>query len=394
MNSKPSSRPGSVQIINGFKAKWISLRLFMSIFFMALNQKSNLFEAIRNFRKVGKRLEKIQGLKRIPRFIKCVEKYYWAEQIPGWPSKQFNRFFEGELLRCNPNRRQKAPLNTIIFSITSRCALQCSHCFDWDNLAREEHLGLEQLLVILKKLEKLGLTHIQFSGGEPLARFDDLITLIEAAKHRMDCWVLTSGFGLTYEKALKLKQAGLTGASISLDHWDENFHNEFRNNSKSYFWVKEAVKNCREAGIITTLAVCATKNFVTNENLKQYFELAKSWGAGFIKILEPRQTGRFRDKDIKLNSAQIELLIDFYRKSYSDSTYQSHPNVVYPGFDQRQVGCLGAGNRYLYIDSKGEIHACPFCHGSVGNALDLPWEEAITKLRIKGCEEYGLCTLD
>jgi MoaA/NifB/PqqE/SkfB family radical SAM enzyme len=86
-------------------------------------------------------------------------------------------------------------MNTLIFSITSRCPLKCSHCFEWDNIASQEHLQLNDLLEIMDRLKVLHLTHIQFGGGEPLARFDDLLVLINKAKPDMDCWVLTSGLG-------------------------------------------------------------------------------------------------------------------------------------------------------------------------------------------------------
>ncbi len=65
---------------------------------------------------------------------------------------------------------------------------------------------------------------------------------------------------------------------------------------------------------------------------------------------------------------------------------------MFPGFGQRQVGCLGAGNRYMYIDSKGDIHACPFCQGAAGNALNDSLEEAIARLKKNGCHMFELST--
>lgn len=378
------------KIVSGKKPGWISFRLFLHVFFLALKLNNNPIAAIRNFKKFAEKRKLIQGYDNIPRYVECRGKYHFADQIPGFPSKNFDRFFEQEIIRIEGNSEQKIMMNTIIYSITSRCMLKCVHCFEWDNFDAHEHLKPDDLLIILDKLKSLGLTHIQFGGGEPLVRFDDLLILIENAKNTMDCWMLTSGFGLTAEKARALKQAGLTGASISLDHWDETAHNTFRNHEKSFSWVSQAVKNCREVGIIVCLTICATKQFATEENIRKYYELAKDWGAGFIKILEARKTGRFRGQDVMLNADQVQMLMNFYRQSYSDKTFHNYPIVMFPGFDQRQVGCLGAGNRYMYIDSKGDIHACPFCHGSVGNALNDDLPEAIFKLRQNGCQVFKL----
>lgn len=390
MTAIANSKYSPYNIVSGKKTGWISFRLFLHVFMLALKRYKNPITAIRNFKKFADKRTLIQGYEKIPRYVKCGGKYHFADQIPGFPSKTFDRFFEQEIIRIEGNRQQKIMMNTIIYSITSRCMLKCVHCFEWDNIDSQEHLRPEELLVILEKLKLLGLTHIQFGGGEPLVRFNDLLTLIENAKNSMDCWLLTSGFGLTLEKARALKKAGLTGASISLDYWDEDAHNAFRNHEKSYFWVYQAVKNCQEAGIIVCLTLCATKQFATTENIRKYYELARDWGAGFIKILEARKTGRFRGKDVMLKAEQVQMLMNFYRQSYSDKSFHNYPIVMFPGFDQRQVGCLGAGNRYMYIDSKGEIHACPFCHGAVGNAIHDNLPDAILKLRQSGCQVFNL----
>lgn len=390
MNNQTLDVANPCTIINGNKAAWVNKRLFLSIFMHALKAKKNPLTVIRNLKKFAEKRAKIQGYSKITRFVKSGQKYHFAEQIPGFPSGTFNRFFEAELKRVEGNKERKIMMNTIIFSITNRCPLKCAHCFEWDNLSSHEHLKPGQLITVLEKLKSLGLTHIQFGGGEPLARFDDLLVLIKKAKTNMDCWLLTSGFGLTLEKALELKKAGLTGANISLDHWEETAHNTFRHHGKSFYWVKEAVQNCHRAGIIVSLALCATKEFTTQENILKYYELAKAWNVGFMKILEARKVGRFTGKDVTLSSEQIEMLTNFYLKSYSDDKFRNWPIVMFPGFDQRQVGCLGAGNRYLYIDSKGEIHACPFCQNPVGNALDISFENAIKKLRNNGCQKFPL----
>jgi hypothetical protein len=49
------------------------------------------------------------------------------------------------------------------------------------------------------------------------------------------------------------------------------------------------------------------------------------------------------------------------------------------------VGCFGAGNRLVYVDACAEVHACPFCRGSVGNALTGDLASMVTALRARGC---------
>jgi MoaA/NifB/PqqE/SkfB family radical SAM enzyme len=388
---------GSIEnssIISGLKARWIGLNLLIRILRLAILQERNILRALRIFMKVGSRRKKIHNLPFIAKFVKMDGMYFWGEAAPGYPSMHFDSFIKSEFLRGNNSTNGKIPLHTMIFAITNRCGLECKHCYEWDNLQNGEQLEISGLMKILKNLKNLGLSHIQFSGGEPLARFNDLLTLIEEAKSNMVCWILTSGYGLTKEKAFLLKKAGLTGANISLDHWQEQDHNNFRNNSKSFSWVSEAARNCRQAGIIVSLSLCATMEFISNENLYKYLDLARNWGAGFVRVLEPRKTGRFKDQDVMIGQEQIEILEKFYLETNMNRKFRNYPIVMYPGYHQRRVGCFGAGNRYFYIDSKGDVHACPFCQGAVGNALNGSLSDSIEKLKSTGCHEYRMNLAD
>jgi len=74
--------------------------------------------------------------------------------------------------------------------------------------------------------------------------------------------------------------------------------------------------------------------------------------------------------------------------------YKGYPVLTYPGYYQRRSRCLGAGNRYFYIDSTGDIHACPFCQRKAANAVKGSLAPALEKLRIRGCHEFAVNVLD
>jgi MoaA/NifB/PqqE/SkfB family radical SAM enzyme len=361
----------------------------INVLFLAVTSHKNPITGIKTLRRVQRKRGTIQGLPGFTKYIKAGRRYFFSENIPGWPSPAFNGFFRAEIARSS-DLKKRPSLSTVIFAITSRCRLSCLHCYEWNNISHQDKLTPENLEEIIHKLKEFGVNHIQLSGGEPLERFSDLISLIRFSRERADLWLLTSGFGLTFEKAIELKNAGLTGADISLDHWEEDEHNRSRNSPKSFYWVKEAVKNCRKAGIATTLSLCAFRSFVTLDNLTKYAELAKEWGTGFIRILEPREAGRYKGKDIELGREQINLLEVFFQDFNTSDKFNGYPIVTYPGYNQRRMGCFGAGNRYLYIDSVGDIHACPFCQKSAGNAVSGKLEDAVSVLRSFGCQKYEL----
>ncbi len=380
-------------IVTGIRAKFIRICIVINILLLAVTIQKNPLTGIRMVMGVRKKRKTVQGLSGFRKYIKAGHRYFFSENIPGWPSASFNGFFRAEIARLSDQKRMPA-LSTVIFAITSRCKLGCQHCYEWNNISRDDRLTPENLKLIINKIKEFGVNHIQLSGGEPLERFNDLTRLILFAHKRVDIWLLTSGFGLTPEKAHELKAAGLTGADISLDHWEEDKHNRSRNSPKSFYWVREAAKNCREAGITTTLSLCAFRSFVTYDNLRKYTDLAKEWGIGFIRILEPREAGRFKGKDIALGKEQIELLENLFLDFNSSGNFIDYPIVTYPAYNQRRMGCFGAGNRYLYIDSVGDIHACPFCQKRAGNAVSDRLEDAVTVLKSFGCQMYELNTIE
>ena len=382
----------SPKILFGKRVRFLRKKLHFFIFWQILKLNKNPLSAFREIKRLQKLRSSVQGNQRITKFVKSDKLYYWVTDFPGLPSPNLKKLMQFEFRR---NERFKGngnveniPQQTIIWGITNRCTLQCTHCYDWDNIDSRDHLSLEQLKIILRKIEDQGIRHVQLSGGEPLSRFDDMISILKEASQRIDFWLLTSGFELTKDKAIALKNAGLTGANISLDHWDEKEHNNFRNNPKSFEWVLKAVENCKKAGIMVSLSLCATREFVNEENLEKYGELAKKIGAHFIRILEPRQVGRFSDKIVHLSKDQIDQLSNFTNLMNNHPDFGDFPIVVFFGYHQRKLGCMGAGNRYLYIDANGDFHACPFCRGRKGNALYDSFSDSIEGLRRDGCKAF------
>lgn len=253
---------------------------------------------------------------------------------------------------------------------------------------------MEQLKLVIDKIRDTGIRHVHLSGGEPLNRFEDMLRLMDYAGSSFDFWINTSGYGLTKEKAFMMKKKGMTGALISLDDWDENRHNSFRKNHNSFYWVKEAIGNCNAAGIIVCLSVCPVKEFVSEENLDRYYHKAKELGASFIRILEPRKAGRFANRDVLLDARQIDIIDRFMIARNSDPAFMNYPIIQFPGRHQRKSGCLGAGNRYLYIDSNGEIHACPFCQKTMGNITVESLNTGINRAKASGCLAFSQSTVN
>jgi len=335
-----------------------------------------------------KQRRRLHGNRKDHKIVRSGERYYWSIYTPGFPSRGFNSMIRQEILRALPSELNEVPLQTLILSISSRCHYKCEHCFEGNNIQSKEALSMADLTKVIRDAIHLGIPHLQIGGGEPMLRFRDMITLLELGKEHMEFWLSTSGFELTKVRARELKAAGLTGANISLDHWDEEKHNRFRNHPEAYKWALEAVENCKAAGILPNLTLCVTREMARQKQLMKYLGLARDLDVPFVRFLEARKAGNYAAKDVLLNKKEQQIVVDFYQSMNGSARYRSYPIIQYPGYHQRKTGCYGAGNRYIHIDSAGSYHSCPFCRGAVGNIREMELNQGIRLLREQGCQLF------
>ena len=143
----------------------------------------------------------------------------------------------------------------------------------------------------------------------------------------------------------------------------------FRGNKTAIEQAIFAVEAARNAGLVVSLSVCATKHFLDGGHLMAYMDFAKDLGVQFVQVLEPRSVGHYEGKNVLLEKKHIELLEKIFTDINHLSHYNHYPTMLYHGYHQRRVGCF-SGSRSVYVDSAGDVHACPFCHTKSYNIID------------------------
>ena len=107
-------------------------------------------------------------------------------------------------------------------SLTDRCNLRCSYCMppeglDW--LPKPEVLTDDEVVRLVRiGVERLGITEVRFTGGEPLLRrgLPDLVARTAELRPRPEISLTTNGIGLA-RLAVPLREAGLDRINVSLD---------------------------------------------------------------------------------------------------------------------------------------------------------------------------------
>ena len=118
-------------------------------------------------------------------------------------------------LICHP----LIPPEHVYFSLTNRCNLRCKMCEVSKNSTTEEsELSTEKVKDIILQIRDMGITHIIFSGGEPLLR-KDLVEIIRFSHenniHMVD--LITNGTMLDDAIMKELINAGLNHIGVSID---------------------------------------------------------------------------------------------------------------------------------------------------------------------------------
>ncbi|WP_405428831.1 GTP 3',8-cyclase MoaA [Micromonospora sp. NBC_00617] len=110
-------------------------------------------------------------------------------------------------------------------SLTDKCNLRCTYCMPAEGLpwlAGPELLADEEIVRLVRvAVERLGVTEVRFTGGEPLIRpgLLGIVAAVAALDPRPRISLTTNGIGLD-RLAPALRTAGLDRVNVSLDTLD------------------------------------------------------------------------------------------------------------------------------------------------------------------------------
>ncbi|MFN8256239.1 MAG: radical SAM protein [Bacteroidales bacterium] len=372
-----------------FELKLLKFKVLSGLFWLMLKRTGHLFKAIKLIGQIKEKYQSVFGEPLITKAAKVDNRYFWRLATPGFPSMAASKMHENEMNRFLPNKGNFG-MRSVLFAITKKCTLKCEHCFEWENLNKKETLSTSDIINIVQKYQDFGTTQMMFSGGEPLQRINDIYKILNSARPGTDFWIITSGIGLSFEKATKLKAGGLTGIMVSIDHYDGLKHDRFRGLPGIFDMACQAILNSNKAGLVSAISVCTTKNMVNEDNLIAFMDMAKNLGVSFVQFIEPRAVGHYKGKDVELDDEQINLLEKTYLKYNGSKAFQDYPIINYLGFHQRKVGCFGGGDRFFYIDTDGDAHICPYCISKVASTLTNSARDIVTQLSKNKCHAFSL----
>ncbi len=378
------------KILNGTSKNIMLIRIWLSVSAFILKKYPNPIHFTKIIRNVIDLRNRFTIDNTYTKLAYVDGRVFFNHNNNGWPAKHFNRLIDVEAKGVVYNNVSNLEnLRMVLIALTKKCPLNCEHCLEGPELNKKDTLSIDDHKKILKKLQSVGVSMIHYSGGDPMTKVNELVELFETAEKTTDFWIYTSGYNFTVANAARLKKAGLTGVVISLDHHDPEKHNAFRRNASAFKWASDAAENAMKSKLVITLSICVTREFCSEENLLKYLQLAKTMGASFVQLLEPRAVGNYAGMDVALNSEQYKIVEDFFLATNREQKYKDFPIVLFQGYHQRKMGCAGAGSKYLYIDTDGYMSSCPFCRNQKSHILDDEHESSIAEMKNDGCGMFS-----
>ena len=253
------------------------------------------------------------------------------------------------------------PPLALIAELTHRCPLQCPYCsnpLDLERAAAELSTG--DWLRILDEAAELGVLHIHFTGGEPMAR-KDLATLVaKAAANGLYTNLITSAVQLDQPHLDELVEAGLDHVQISFQDSGGPGADRMGGYAGGHEKKLAAARLVRESGLALTL------NFVVHrqnlEHLPQMIELGLELGAGRIEIANVQYYGwALRNRDALLPSREqvdaTDALVEQARARLAGRLVIDYVTPDY--YASRPKACMGGwGRRFINISPSGKALPC------------------------------------
>jgi MoaA/NifB/PqqE/SkfB family radical SAM enzyme len=319
------------------------------------------------------RMKQTTKLQKITKFH---DRYYFTLRLPHWPSKPFdNMVANGGLNFAAAGSQWKPQIDYVILAITRKCNYNCKHCYERFNIAEQDSVPVERWKEVVAEIQRIGVSVINLSGGEPMLRYDGLMELLQTGdKDRSDFHLHTSGHKVTRERALELRKAGLDAAAIGLDDVNPERHDSLRGYPDSFKEATQAIRYFQDADVFTYTNMCVTKDLIHSGDLWNYFEYAKGLNVGAIQLLEPRPCGGYfsEEPDDLISEDEREIVTRFFIEGNRKKRFKDYPAIYYISYIEapERFGCMMAGLSHFHIDSRGNVEPCVFLPVSFGNIME------------------------
>ncbi|MDR4887378.1 pyrroloquinoline quinone biosynthesis protein PqqE [Fredinandcohnia sp. QZ13] len=253
------------------------------------------------------------------------------------------------------------PPFSLLAELTHRCPLHCPYCSNPIEMTlKEMELSTNDWCRVLSEAAELGVVEVHFSGGEPLL-LHDLDELIEHANSlEMYTNLITSGIGLTEEKAMMLKEAGLANVQISFQAGAEEISDQI-GGFKAFEKKRKAVEAVKRTGMHLSLNVVLHR--LNIDTLEEIITFAHEVGAERLELANTQfyNWALLNRERLLPSKEQIERASEAYEVARERLGKEMEIIWVIPDYyESTPKPCMGGwGAIALTVAPNGDVLPCP-----------------------------------
>lgn len=267
---------------------------------------------------------------------------------------------------------QKAQ-KVIWLSITDRCNLKCSHCYNNTVYKEKINSNADVLLKIIDKLSDNNVKKVVLTGGEPFLH-NGIFEILERALSIADSVeITTNGLLITNAICNKLKNYKNLRISVSVDGIKKDTHEFFRGKN-TYEKVIKNIKCLVDAGIKThSIATINRKNMTELANFSDFAD--KLGITSNFSLYTPVGTGSSVKDELMFNEEDYNKLANLFDERHKRKLENSNLNSsedIDPSSLLLKKHC-GAGLTTIGIEHTGRVVPCHLFLGkdiTMGNILE------------------------
>ena len=251
----------------------------------------------------------------------------------------------------------------LLFDPTSSCNLKCKGCWSAE-YDRKLNLTLNEMRGIVEEGKALGTHLYMMTGGEPLMRKEDILTL---ARENPDCVFLAYTNGTLIDEKFADDIAKLGNFLVALSIEGNEATNDARRGSGIYQRVRKAMKILKDRGCLFGISICYTRQNMEAVTSDEFFDEMIEAGVRFGMYFHYMPVGKGADVNMMLTPEQRVEIYNKIRQVRSADNGKPMFVMDFQNDGEFVGGCIAGGRNYFHINSAGDMEPCVFIHYSDSN---------------------------
>lgn len=258
------------------------------------------------------------------------------------------------------NRSKISSPRWLLAELTYSCPLQCPYCANPIDFARiKDELSTDDWLRVFSQARAMGAVQLGLSGGEPLARQDLPILVSHARKLGYYTNLITSGYGMSEDKIVALKESGLDHIQVSIQSPEKALNDQLAG-TESFEHKKEVARLVKKHGYPMVLCVVIHRQNI--HQMREILEMATELGADYLELANTQYYGwAHLNRDLLLPTREqfeeAEVIAQGYKERLKGRMKIYY--VVPDYYEDRPKACMnGWGTTFLTIAPDGTALPC------------------------------------